>query len=599
MSNKIASYFRSVFVLLGAGFLFFGCVPLEPVEQGGGREDRVALMKDSHDHGCSYFYFLWGRHAELAAKHREALEAYEKALICDPAADYIVRKIPLLLMRLNRDNEAIAKLDAYLIKHPQETDSRMVLAKIYIRQGKLEHAAGQYLKIHQNNPDNTSVLLLLSELYLARGEHLLSRDSLQEILKIDSESYSAHLLLARIYIVEENFSSGYHHYQQALSINWSSELLLELADVYIQQKKFKRAVKQYQIILEREELNEDARIGLIHVYLLQKKDKKVLAELDRLKGVSNNPEQVDLTIVRLFVRWDQFDKAIALLEDILAKNDLAEARYLLAILHYRAEKYEQAMEVLRGISSDAHEYEDGVFMMVRIMRELNRYKEAMQLLESIISMEVERNPDLYVLLATMYQFDGQKERARATYKRGLDSHPDNPDLLYEYGQFQEYFGEQDQALETMQEVIRQQPEHAGALNYVGYTWAVRKINLNKAFIYISRAVDLKPENGYIRDSLDWVYFQQGKLDEALKTLEHALQLSSGDPAIIDHLSDAYQAKGRLVEALEGYRKALVLYDEAAAEGKENGQPEVEKERNNRERSLLTEKIRHLEAEGVE
>ncbi len=87
MSNKTSLYFRSVFVLLGAGFLFFGCVPLEPVEQGGGREDRVALMKDSHDHGCSYFYFLWGRHAELTAKHREDLQADEYARNGVPAAD--------------------------------------------------------------------------------------------------------------------------------------------------------------------------------------------------------------------------------------------------------------------------------------------------------------------------------------------------------------------------------------------------------------------------------------------------------------------------------------------------------------------------------
>ena len=58
------------------------------------------------DYGCSYFYFLWGRHAELLLRFEEALEAYENALICDPRATYVSEKIPLLLLRLERTDEA-------------------------------------------------------------------------------------------------------------------------------------------------------------------------------------------------------------------------------------------------------------------------------------------------------------------------------------------------------------------------------------------------------------------------------------------------------------------------------------------------------------
>ena len=54
------------------------------------------LQDEEIDTGCAYFYFLWGRQAELSYNFDEALEAYQKALICDPEADYIVRKIPIL-----------------------------------------------------------------------------------------------------------------------------------------------------------------------------------------------------------------------------------------------------------------------------------------------------------------------------------------------------------------------------------------------------------------------------------------------------------------------------------------------------------------------
>ena len=67
----------------------------------------TAIQSEETDYGCAYFYFLWGRQAELDLQFDEALEAYEKALICDPDADYIARKIPILLLRMNRGEEAV------------------------------------------------------------------------------------------------------------------------------------------------------------------------------------------------------------------------------------------------------------------------------------------------------------------------------------------------------------------------------------------------------------------------------------------------------------------------------------------------------------
>ena len=58
------------------------------------------------DYGCSYFYFLWGRHAELLLRFEEALEFYQKALVCDEKAEIISEKVPILLLRLERTDEA-------------------------------------------------------------------------------------------------------------------------------------------------------------------------------------------------------------------------------------------------------------------------------------------------------------------------------------------------------------------------------------------------------------------------------------------------------------------------------------------------------------
>lgn len=575
--NSIKRYLSVVFFC--SGLLFSGCAQQETVVRQESIIANPPGVEDDVDFGCSYFYFLWGRHAELAANYHEALEAYEKALICDPAADFVVRKIPLLLLRLDRSDEAITKLEEYLEAHPRESGSRMLLAKIFIRQGKIREAAAQYRKVNELVPEDFTSLLLLSELYLANGEKEPARDALEEVLQIDSRSYPAHVLLARLLVSEKNYDKALDHYQQALVINWSADLQLEMAEGFLHQKNYHRAIRLYRDLLDRDEFNEGARIALIHVYLLQKRENKALAELNQLKALSSRPERVDLTIARLYARRKDYNKAILLLEDVLKKDDTGEARYLLAILHFQTQKYEVTLQDLQGISPDAEEYEDGIFLQVRALRELKRDEQAIQLLESAIADEKGRNPDMYVLLASLYQFNEQRELGRKTFVRGIKAYPKDDNLLYEYGLYLDYRGEHQQAIEVMQQVINLHPEHAAALNYVGYTWADKKIHLDKAFIYIKRAAELKPANGYIRDSLGWIYYRQGKLEEAIETLEQAVKLSPDDPAILDHLADVYLESGRTADAMKTYRKALELFNEE------------------KDRSRVQEKIRILEEQG--
>lgn len=515
--------------------------------------------ENEKENGGSYFYFLWARHAELAADYEKALALYEKSLQCNPDADFVLRKVPLLLLRLNRGDEAVARLKKYLVHHPTDTLSRMLLAKMYIRQGEFRKAAAQYKKIHQLDEEDTTSLLLLSELYLAENKYEMAKKTLRDVLAVDNCSYSAHLLLARLLVAEEDFESGQQHYEQALDITWSEGLQLELADVLTRQKKYNKAVDLYREILSHDEQNEEAQVALIHLYLQQGKDRKAMKELQGLKKIAKNPEQAELTIIRLHARWEEYDKAIARLEKFLRKHERSEARYLLAVLRFQEGQYEKALKDLKKIGPEAKEYEDSLFLRVRTLKELKRYQQAVQELESALARKKGCTANLYILLAGIYQFIGQQEQCRKTFLRALDAYPENEQLLYEYGLFQDYIGEQNSALKTMERIITMNPDHAGALNYVGYTWADKKENLAKALQYISRAVELKPDNGYIRDSLGWVYYQSGEYEKAKGSLEMAVELAPDDPAILDHLAEIYLALKQPEKAEAAWRKALDLY----------------------------------------
>jgi Flp pilus assembly protein TadD len=100
------------------------------------------------------------------------------------------------------------------------------------------------------------------------------------------------------------------------------------------------------------------------------------------------------------------------------------------------------------------------------------------------------------------------------------------------------------------------------LNYLGYSWVDQGINLDEGMKMIRRAVEQRPDDGYIVDSLGWAYYRTGNIEEAVKNLERAVELKPDDPTINDHLGDAYWKTGRHLEAQFQWQHALQLKPEA-------------------------------------
>ncbi|HVK90702.1 MAG TPA: tetratricopeptide repeat protein [Mycoplana sp.] len=107
------------------------------------------------------------------------------------------------------------------------------------------------------------------------------------------------------------------------------------------------------------------------------------------------------------------------------------------------------------------------------------------------------------------------------------------------------------------------PDQPQVLNYLGYSWVDMNINLAEGLDMIRKAVSVKPDDGYIVDSLGWAYFRLGQYDDAVVELERAAELRAGDPTINDHLGDAYWRVGRKLEATFQWNRALGLKPEEA------------------------------------
>ena len=118
------------------------------------------------------------------------------------------------------------------------------------------------------------------------------------------------------------------------------------------------------------------------------------------------------------------------------------------------------------------------------------------------------------------------------------------------------WGQKEASIASMKQVIRLEPDNANALNYLGYTYADMGIHLDEAERLIRQALEHKPGDGYIIDSLAWVYYKRGDYQKALPLLEQASQLVPDDPIIKEHLGDVYAKLNRISEALESYRQSI-------------------------------------------
>jgi Flp pilus assembly protein TadD len=121
---------------------------------------------------------------------------------------------------------------------------------------------------------------------------------------------------------------------------------------------------------------------------------------------------------------------------------------------------------------------------------------------------------------------------------------------------------------SMRKAIEIDPKHAVALNYLGYSYADRNINLKEAEGLILRALEVRPNDGYFLDSLAWVHYRQGDFTRAEEELRRALTLVPDDPVVLEHLGDVLMVKGNGTEATAVFEKAIAKGHEKPEEIKD-------------------------------
>ncbi len=192
---------------------------------------------------------------------------------------------------------------------------------------------------------------------------------------------------------------------------------------------------------------------------------------------------------------------------------------------------------------------------------LDRTDESTKLLEKVIAANP-KDTEAIIELGNVQR--GHKEFADCakTYSKAIDAVPDpqksNWVMFYFRGICYERSNQWPLAEADMTKALALYPDQPLVLNYLGYSWVDKGVHLDQGMDMIRKAVEQRPDDGYIVDSLGWAYFRTGNYDEAVKNLERAVELKPEDPTINDHLGDAYWRVGRRLEAHFQWSQAVDL-----------------------------------------
>ncbi len=139
--------------------------------------------------------------------------------------------------------------------------------------------------------------------------------------------------------------------------------------------------------------------------------------------------------------------------------------------------------------------------------------------------------------------------------RALEEYPGRASLLYSRALLAERLGRIDWLERDLQAVLAEDPDNAQALNALGYTWADHNLNLEQAREHIERAHAQLPGDAAITDSLGWVHYRLGNLDQAEALLRQAFALLA-EGEIAAHLIEVLWVQGRHEEARRIYRETI-------------------------------------------
>ncbi|MBL4614459.1 MAG: tetratricopeptide repeat protein [Magnetovibrio sp.] len=496
--------------------------------------------------------YLAGRHAEQVGEDADALALYTKATTNDALATAgLYRRIYFLGLTEGRIDEALNALAKV-----EKLDGRAPFANLVRAAQALK--ANDYARVSGLLKDEDKGLMRLLTPPLTAWAKMGQNDlngALDALEALKDQAAFHELNAGFIQYHAGNTQAAEQHFQNVLKKSSSPRVAQLLGTLYERVGKVEKARQLYSkyalkgesgtmlaIAEARIKANKrppldvatpqqgaaEALFNIASVLQAQADDHRVLVLAHLALYLRPDLDTAKVVVATAMENDGRYAAANAIYDDIAKSSPLRwNTRLQKADNLDRMDKTDTAIQLLKSLAAERPLRTSPMVKLGDILRRHERFKEAVQAYTDVLQRagEIkERHWPILYARGIAYEQTDQWPRAEQDFLKALEFQPDQPSIL----------------------------------NYLGYSWIDQGLHLERALKMIEQAVDLRPRDGYIVDSLGWGLYRLGKFDLAVKKMERAAMLRPADPVINDHLGDALWQVGRTREARFQWERAQTL-----------------------------------------
>ena len=431
--------------------------------------------------------------AVYGERYEDALELLERWEKLDPDDGEIARMYAITHLKLGHPLEAATYIQSILdTVEGNGHEKALAVKRLLAQESSTEDGLMVLDALNKADPGNQHMLLLQARYAAQLEQYDYALELLDQVLEIDSTQADVHIIKARILAAQGKQEQAMALIALVLMEQPDNDhLRLQYARMLVEQRQFDQAKAQFNLLLK------------------------------------DDPENADilLSIGLLNIETGELDEAathLTHLVDIGQKQDIAN--YYLGRIAQNREEHKIAISYYLRVKSGDYVF-DSKMRIAGLFARLGRVDEGLQQLEVLAEKQTSWPLRVRAYLAQGEILASKQRYAEGMemYSRALQQKPDDADLLYARALMAEKVDRIDITEADLLKLLSAQPENANALNALGYTLADRTERLEEARDYIKRAAELVPDDPAILDSLGWVSYRLGNMQDALKWLGMAFE----------------------------------------------------------------------------
>jgi Flp pilus assembly protein TadD len=493
-----------------------------------------------------------GQRGQLGLSVRAYLEAAKTTR--DPR---IAQRATEIALYAREQAAAFQAVKIWLDADPKSLPAKQTIVALLINNGDLQSAT-PYLKelLSEEKKNIAATLLQLNRLLEKHPDKNSVVILTQELVQPFIAYPEAHYIIARAaYDAEQNeLALKEVGVAQKLRQNWEAAALLQ--GQILQRSSNASAMAYWKQYLERYPKARELRLSYARLLVAEKQHALAREQFQKLTDEFPDNAEVMLATAALSMQLKDWDIAERQLNRVLDLNyrDPDTVRYYLGQINEERGSYVDAMRWYASVSRGEQVFAARIGY-AESMAKSGELEKARHYLQQITPQDERQRVALAQTEAQLLRDRMLYKEAFAVLEQALKKMPNSMELLYDYAMAAEKLDHLDVLEENLRRILQIKPDHAHALNALGYTLADRTDRLQEAAALIEQALQLSPQDPFILDSMGWVQYRLGNQVQALDYLRRAFA-TRADPEIAAHLGEVLWSQGDQREAQTIWRNSL-------------------------------------------